>query len=97
MLINFSVWESRDALWSYIYRSEHLEVHAAAAGVVRAAAEPHLVMWWIPEGTIPTLPEAMERLRRLRTEGPSPEAFTFKDFYDSSVAACRPAAAEARK
>jgi hypothetical protein len=55
------------------------------------------VMWWIPEGPEPTLAEAMERLELLRAEGPTPRAFTFKEFYDSNEAAWRPAAAEVRK
>ncbi|MEV0203180.1 DUF3291 domain-containing protein, partial [Nonomuraea sp. NPDC050691] len=28
-------------------------------------AEPYTVMWWVPEGYVPTLTEAMERLERL--------------------------------
>src|SRR5215471_10984290 len=26
VLVNMSVWESRDALWDYVYRSGHLDV-----------------------------------------------------------------------
>nr|WP_239082050.1 DUF3291 domain-containing protein [Microbispora rosea] len=39
----------------------------------------------------------MARLTLLRAKGPGPEAFTFREFYDSSDAACLPAAAEVRK
>ena len=35
-------------------------------------------MWWVPRGTIPDVPEALGRLRRLSDDGPTPEAFTFK-------------------
>jgi len=35
------------------------------------------VMWWIPAGELPTLDEAVERLARLRSNGPSIEAFSF--------------------
>ncbi|MEU3168104.1 DUF3291 domain-containing protein [Streptosporangium sp. NPDC006930] len=97
LLINYSVWRSRDALWSYVYRSDHLAFLQRRREWFLRIAEPYSVMWWIPEGYEPTLPEGMERLERLRAEGPTLEAFTFKNFYDSSEAAWRPAAAEARK
>ena len=78
MLIDLSVWEWREALWSYTYRSEHLRFMQRRREWFEPLRHPHLVMWSIPEGTIPTVPEAMDRLRRLREEGPGPEAFTFR-------------------
>ncbi|GAA3649758.1 DUF3291 domain-containing protein [Nonomuraea antimicrobica] len=103
LLINFSVWESLETLWDYAYRSVHLGVLRRRREWFLRVAEPYSVMWWIQEGHTPSLAEGMRRLERLRSEGPSPEAFTFKDRYDSSdgyessEAASRPAAAEARK
>ncbi|MFC4121087.1 DUF3291 domain-containing protein [Nonomuraea zeae] len=97
LLVNFSVWESREALWDYVYRSAHLGVLRRRREWFLRAVEPYMVMWWVPEGHIPSLAEAMRRLERLKAEGPSPEAFTFKDSYDSSEAVSLPAAAEARK
>ncbi|HUR04182.1 MAG TPA: DUF3291 domain-containing protein [Nonomuraea sp.] len=97
LLLNFSVWESLDSLWNYAYRSPHLDVLRRRREWFLRMAEPYMVLWWIPEGYIPSLAEGMERLERLKAEGPSPEAFTFKDSYDSSEAAHLPAAAEATK
>jgi hypothetical protein len=97
LVINFSVWESLDTLWNYVYRTAHLDVLRRRREWFLRMAEPYMVMWWIPEGHIPSLAEGMARLERLRAEGPSPEAFTFKDSYGSSEAASLPAAAEARK
>ncbi|MGW4801233.1 DUF3291 domain-containing protein [Nonomuraea sp. NPDC004297] len=97
LLINFSVWESLETLWNYAYRSEHLAVLRRRREWFLRMAEPSMVMWWVPAGDIPTLDEGMRRLERLKSEGPSPAAFTFKDSYDSSEAASLPAAAEARK
>lgn len=102
MLINFSVWESMESLWDYVYRSPHLGVLRRRREWFLRAMEPYMVMWWVPDGQIPSLAEGMERLERLRTGGPGPEAFTFKDAYTpegrpSSAAASLPAAAEARK
>ncbi|MER6513798.1 DUF3291 domain-containing protein [Nonomuraea sp. NPDC001636] len=97
LLINFSVWESLQTLWDFTYRSVHLGVLRRRREWFLRVAEPYMVMWWVPEGHIPSLAEGMRRLERLRTEGPSPEAFTYKDSYDSSEAASLPAAAEVRK
>ncbi|WP_306461840.1 DUF3291 domain-containing protein [Spongiactinospora gelatinilytica] len=102
LLIDFSVWESRDALWNYVYRSAHLPVIQRRREWFHRMSTPYLVMWWIEEGVIPTLEEGLERLERLRAEGPGPQAFTFRDFYEPpsaavSVAASRPPAAEVRK
>ena len=36
-----------------------------------------LVLSWIPAGHEPTIEEAEERLRRLTTDGPGNDAFTF--------------------
>ncbi|RBQ18930.1 DUF3291 domain-containing protein [Spongiactinospora rosea] len=101
VLINFSVWESRDTLWNYVYRTAHLPVMQRRREWFHRMATPYVVMWWIEEGVIPTLEEGMARLERLRAEGPGPQAFTFKNFYEppvaASAAASRPAAAEVRK
>ena len=39
---------------------------------------PILALWWIPAGTVPTVEEALERLRHLEVQGPTPHAFTFR-------------------
>ncbi|MBN6055592.1 DUF3291 domain-containing protein [Nonomuraea sp. RK-328] len=97
LLVNFSVWESIDALWTFAYRSAHLGVLRRRREWFLRMAQPYSVMWWVPEGHIPSLAEAMRRLEHLRAHGSSPEAFTFQEPYESSEAANLPAAAEARK
>jgi hypothetical protein len=97
LLINLSVWESLEPLWDYVYRSPHLGVLRRRKEWFQRVAEPFMVMWWIPEGHLPSPAEGMARLERLRAEGPGPQAFTFRDSYDSSAAASLPAAADVRK
>ncbi|GII82048.1 hypothetical protein Ssi03_00380 [Sphaerisporangium siamense] len=82
LLINFSVWETRESLWNFVYRSPHLEYLRRRREWFTRAAEPYSVMWWIPEGHIPSLEDGMARLDLLRAKGPGPEAFTFKDFHE---------------
>jgi hypothetical protein len=40
-----------------------------------------MVLWWQTAGEIPTLDEALRRLDLLASEGPGPDAFTFKQRY----------------
>lgn len=78
VLINFSVWESIEALHQYTYRSDHVEVYRRRREFFEHPSQPYLVMWWIPAGHIPSVEEAEERLAHLRTHGPTPHAFDFK-------------------
>lgn len=39
------------------------------------------VLWWIEQGHIPTVEEAVERLEYLRAHGDSANAFSFKNTY----------------
>jgi hypothetical protein len=46
----------------------------------------HTAMWWIPEGHIPTMQEAVYKLSFLQTNGPSPNSFDFRHkFHAPSV------------
>lgn len=81
-ILNLSVWESREALWDFAYRSEHLAVLRNRRDYFQSHSRPYLVLWWIPAGTIPTVPESVERLLLLEDIGPSPKAFTFREAFD---------------
>jgi len=81
MLINMSVWESVDALFEYTYKSDHVKVMCDRAKWFEPLKEMHMVLWWIPEGHIPTEQEAIEKLTILQKNGPSEEAFTFKEHF----------------
>src|SRR3954469_19523968 len=50
MIINMSVWESREALWDFTYRTEHLELMRHRREWFVRLAEPFLVLWWVPAG-----------------------------------------------
>ena len=80
--VNLSVWESREALWDFAYRSRHLDVMRQRRDWFKPHSRPYLVLWWVAAGTVPTVPEALERLLLLEDEGPSPQAFTFREAYD---------------
>ena len=80
-LVNMSVWTDVDSLHSFTYRSAHNEVMAQRKRWFERMLEAYSVLWWIPAGTVPTIGQADERLRHLRHNGPSAEAFTFKQIF----------------
>jgi heme-degrading monooxygenase HmoA len=86
-IINFTVWESREAMAAFVYRKDHADALRRRRDWFRPAEEANVVMWWIPAGHIPTLEEALERLEMLRRDGPSPRAFTYREFHDPEPAA----------
>lgn len=79
LIVNLSVWESRQALWDFTYRTEHLELLRRRREWFTRMVEPVLVLWWVPAGHVPSVEEAMARLALLREKGPSPDAFTFRE------------------
>ena len=77
LMVNMSVWESIDALWDFVYSSDHLAVMRRRREWFRRM-ELFMCLWWVPAGHIPDVPEAEERLTHLREHGPTEHAFTFK-------------------
>lgn len=78
MAVNLSVWESLDSLADYVYRSAHTGFLRRRGEWFERLHDAHLVLWWIPAGTLPTVDDALARLERLRTNGPDAQAFTFR-------------------
>jgi Domain of unknown function (DUF3291) len=77
VIVNLSVWESREALWQFVYRTRHMDLLRRRREWFERHLEPYLVLWWLPTGTIPSTDDAHERLAALRSRGPTPFAFTF--------------------
>lgn len=77
-LINMSVWSSIEALRAFTYSTAHVEVLRQRRDWFERLASAHLVLWWVPAGHRPTIDEALDRLERLRRDGPTPAAFTFR-------------------
>ena len=77
MIVNMSVWESVEALKDYTYKSLHVELLKHRKQWFEAFGKPHMVMWWVPAGHIPTIEEAMEKLEHVTAHGPTVKAFNF--------------------
>jgi hypothetical protein len=78
LIINMSVWESVEALFEYTYRSDHVDIFRRRGDWFERMETPHMALWWIPAGHIPTPQEAKDKLALLEREGATPLAFTFK-------------------
>jgi hypothetical protein len=78
MAINLSVWTSLEALQQFVYHSAHLGPLRDRKQWFEPIESPILALWWLPAGEIPTVADALERLRLLAERGPSPAAFTFR-------------------
>ena len=87
LLVNMSVWESIDALSDFVYRSAHVNVMKRRREWFETMDEQFLVLWWVPAGTQPDLNEAKRRLELLRANGPTPDAFTFRQSFAPGAAA----------
>jgi Domain of unknown function (DUF3291) len=78
LLVNMSVWRDLESLSEFVYRSAHAEIMRRRREWFERMSEAYLVLWWVPAGHRPTIDEAIAKLEQLRTEGPTPEAFTFR-------------------
>jgi Domain of unknown function (DUF3291) len=81
MLLNMSVWRDLEQLRRFVYRSDHAEFLRRRREWFEPLKEAILVLWWVPQGHRPGIAEAIARLETLRTRGPSPEAFTFRETF----------------
>jgi len=72
-----SVWESPVALDDFVHRTVHAQFMARANNWFERLDTVQYVIWPIPAGTRPTLVEAKDRMDRLATDGPSPDAYDF--------------------
>src|SRR5262245_53379302 len=77
ILFNMSVWESIEALYSYVYASDHLGPLRSRRDWFEPVGSASLVLWWIPSGTLPSIEDARARFDLLTQHGPTPAALYF--------------------
>lgn len=80
ILINMSVWETIEALREFTYRGRH-------SGLLKdrrkwfEEGSTGIALWWIAAGALPSVEDAKRKLELLKANGPTAEAFTFKDLF----------------
>lgn len=80
--INMSVWRNREDLYNFVYNNdEHMKFMRRRKEWFEKLRF-YVVLWWIPNGHIPTIEEAKHRLMHLEENGPSDFAFSFAKFYE---------------
>ena len=88
IMVNLSVWESLEALRTFVYASRHLDVMRRRREWFHRM-DTYLALWWVPAGTIPTVAQAKDRLQLLAGNGPGPDAFTFRVPFPAPAGAAR--------
>ena len=85
VIVNLSVWVSAEALAAFVYSDAHRAVLARRRQWFERMAEAYTALWWIPRGTVPGTADAEDRVRRLRVQGPTAEAFTLRVLFPPPV------------
>lgn len=83
-MITLSVWRDLASFYTFAYTGEHAEMLRCRHQWFVRPSEPSLVLWWVPEGTKPSIETGIEKLRRLVERGPTPDAFDLKLTYSPS-------------
>jgi len=81
VIVNMSVWESVESLRQFTYSGHHLSVFRSRSDWFEKMPLPHYCLWWIPNGHIPTVAEARERLEHYQEHGATPQAFWFSQLF----------------
>jgi hypothetical protein len=80
-LVNMSVWMDVASLRAYVYESGHVEYLRRRREWFVQSGQRQLVLWWVQDGHLPTVEEAIARLDLLRERGPTREAFDFRQVF----------------
>ncbi len=76
VIVTISVWESFEALQRYVYRTAHGLFMQRRSRWFQPIGGFTTALWWVPEGSHPSVDDALSRLRDLRDHGPAPAAFS---------------------
>ena len=85
MASTLSVWEDVASLEHFVWNTVHRQFYERRAEWFELMEAMHFVMWWVPEGHLPTLDEGLARLDHLRTHGSSAEAFGWDGSADAQL------------
>ena len=83
IIFNMSIWESKEALSDFVYKSDHVDILRQRAEWFIPQNRPTMALWWQKAGTIPTFLQARHRLEVLAQSGPTEDAFTFGSFFEA--------------
>lgn len=77
-----SLWTSLEALMAATYHGDHGDAYRQGhKWHIRARHIPEYVVWWVLDSHRPNWDEAVARFENLMTNGPTAQAFSFKQAY----------------
>ncbi|MCI5056715.1 MAG: DUF3291 domain-containing protein, partial [Flavobacteriales bacterium] len=79
VIINMSVWESIEYLEKFVYKTFHTDFLRRRKEWFQPYGKVYTAMWWVPNGQIPTVEEAIGKLDYLQDNGASEVAFDFRN------------------
>jgi len=80
-IATLSVWNSVESLHDFVYRTVHKDIMRRKPEWFHRMPRAHMVLWWVPEGKLPSVAEAKEKLDYLQDNGPTDQAFTFRQAF----------------
>lgn len=95
VIVTLSVWDHFEALQGYVYRSAHGLFMQKRSRWFEPIGGHSTAMWWVPEGSQPSVAESLGRLEALRAQGPTPRAFSLRMRFDPDDAVGGPRQPEA--
>lgn len=79
LLVNMSVWSDLEALGAFVYRQpDHLAFMRRRKEWFEKM-DVFQALWWVPAGHEPTVAEGMAKVAQLSEQGPTADAFTFRN------------------
>lgn len=81
ILVNMSVWKDLESLHAFVYKSDHARIMIRRKEWFHRMKEAYTVLWWVPAGHRPDIPEAKRKLDALRARGAHADAFTFRQTF----------------
>ena len=84
-LLNLSTWQTPEDLEAYVFGTLHVQFYRRGKEWFEAPSAPHFVMWPIPDGHIPTIDEALEKLADLTRDGSTPDAFGWSELPNAKL------------
>ena len=81
MAVNLSIWEDIPSLQQFLYHTVHSYFLRNKKKWFNLSGPSKVVLWWIPQGELPTLDLAKEKFHLLDQQGPNQQAFTLKEAY----------------
>lgn len=75
LVVNISVWQDLETFRHFVYKTGHVQYIKRKKEWMETFGGAYTVLWWVPDGHVPTLKEALEKFEKLKSEGPTADAF----------------------